>query len=221
MTLKRQKPPILADNRLWDFGLTRELVARICEGALHGRNLSSGFQPKTAEGSLKYIFGVEALRTVCLSISVVNYEAFSKNNMEGVFDALNGRKLMFQTVDAACGVKDPQPKSKIGDGKRRLIEESRSGFLFPEWESQAREQEAKEATFADSECWYVMMSIGADDTVCCEISRPKAVEDEQFCGFHERILVFKHGEFEPSASQRNEGDIDDEKFEIKPTIQKK
>ncbi|MBD8469189.1 hypothetical protein [Sphingomonas sp. CFBP 8765] len=221
MTLKRPKPPIPADSRLWEFGLTKELVAQICEGALHGRNLSSELQPRTAEGSLKYIFGVEALRTVCLSIGTVSYENFSKNNMEGVFDPLNGRKLMFQTVDAACGIKDPQPKSKIGDGKRRLIEASRSGFLFPEWESQAREQEAREATFADSECWYVMMSIDANGTVCCEISRPKAVEDEQFCGFYERILVFKHGEFEKLGSQHGAGDTDDDKFEIKPTIQKK
>ncbi len=208
-------------SRLSDFGFKREGAAKICEGALHGRNLKSGLQPKTAEGLLKYIFGVEALRVVLLSSATVEYEVFSKSNIEGVFDPTNGRKLMFQMVDQACGSNDPQPKSKIGDGKKRLIEESRSGFLFPEWEEEERRREARVVALSDAECWYFIMSIDDNDVVCCELSRPKSVDDEKFDGFHERILIFKYGEFEPSDSDRKSSGDDDDIFEIKPTIQKK
>lgn len=208
-------------SRLNDFGLKQEDAAKICEGVLHGRNLSSSLQPKTAEGQLKYIFGVEALREVLLSSGIAEYEIFSKSNIEGVFDPVHGRKIMFQMVDQACGVNDPQPKSKIGDGKKRLIEESRTAFLFPEWEEEERCREAKADALSTAECWYFMMSIDDNDGVCCELSRPKSVDDEKFNGFHERIKIFKYGEFEPTGTYRHSQDDDDDIFEIKPTITKR
>lgn len=219
MIIKSEK--IEVANRLNDFGLGREDAAKICEGALHGRNLTSGLQPKTAEGLLKYIFGVEALREVLLSSNAVEYEIFSKSNIEGVFDPINGRKVMFQMVDQACGANDPQPKSKIGDGKKRLIEESRSGFLFPEWEEEERRREARIEALSAAECWYFIMSIDSNDVVCCELSRPESVDDEKFDGFHERIQIFKYGEFKPSGNYQHSQDDDDDAFEIKPTILKK
>lgn len=210
---------IEVESRLSDFGLKRDGAARICEGALHGRNLKSGLQPKTAEGLLKYIFGVEALRAVFLSSDTVKYEIFSKSNIEGVFDPVNGRKIMFQMVDQACGLHDPQPKSKIGDGKRRLIEESRTGFLFPEWEEEEQRREAIAEALSAAECWYLIMSVDNNDVVCCELSRPKSVDDEKFDGFHERIQIFKYGEFEPVGGHQKSQNEDDDTFEIKPAVQ--
>lgn len=208
-------------SRLDDFGIDISLAAEICEGAIHGRNLSSGFQPKTAEGSLKYIFGVEALRKVLLSSTVVDYEIFSVNNMEGVFDAAYGRKIFFQMVDQACGLESPQPKSKIGHGKKRLIENSGTGFLFPEMEEEELARLAKQSAIAKAECWYFMVSIANDGTVCCELSHPKAVHEDKFDGFHERIKIFKFGEFAPSSSPRKDDGDNDDKFEITPVIKKK
>lgn len=212
---------IEVESRLNEFGFKTEDAAKICEGALYGRNLTSGLQPKTAEGLLKYIFGVEALREVLLSSNAVKYEIFSKSNIEGVFDPINGRKIMFQMVDQACGLNDPQPKSKIGDGKRRLIEESRTAFLFPEWEEEERCREARTVALSSAECWYFIMSIDSNGVVCCELSRPKSVDDEKFDGFYERVLIFKYGTFDPSGSKRHSQDNDDDIFEIKPTVKKR
>ena len=208
-------------SRLHDFGMDISLASEICEGAIHGRNLASGFQPKTAEGMLKYIFGVEALRKVLLSSTVVDYEVFSVSNMEGVFDAAYGRKIFFQMVDQACGHEDPQPKSKIGDGKKKLIENSGTGFLFAEMEEEELARQAKLSAIAKAECWYFMVSIANDGTLCCELSHPKAVDDDKFDGFHERIKIFKFGEFTPSSSLRKDDGDNDDKFEITPVIKKK
>lgn len=208
-------------SRLHDFGMDVAMVSEICEGAIHGRNLASGLQPKTAEGMLKYIFGVEALRKVLLFSTAVNYEIFSVSNMEGVFDAAYGRKIFFQMVDQACGTEDPQPKSKIGDGKKKLIQESGQGFLFSEMEEEEMARVAKLSAIARAECWYLMVSIANDGTLCCELSHPKAVDEDKFNGFHERIKIFKYGDFTPSSSLRKDDSDDDDKFEITPVIKKK
>lgn len=203
--------------RLHDFGLTKTELEKICEAVVYGRNLKSELQPKTSEGQFKYIYGVEGMREVTLSSEHIVYEVFSKNNIEGVFDAANGRKIMFQIVDKACSTSAPQPKSKIGEAKRKLIEKSNQRFLFPEME----EEENKKVEFltaldrADS--WYVMVSIDDNDTINCEISRPKNVIDGVFSGFYERVWVFKDGEFASSEDANQEDDT----YEIKPKITKK
>ena len=209
------------DNRLSDFGFTRQDIATICDGARHGRSLSSSLQPKTAEGQLKYIFGVEGLREVALQVGSVDYEVFSKSNIEGVLDEKNGRKLMFQMVDQACGTTDPQPKSKIGTGKQRFIADSRSPRLFPEMDQDDRDREAKEAALEKAECWYVMVSIDNAGVVCCELSHPRSVVDEKFDGFYERVKIFGYGDFEPTLSKGGGDPGDGDAFEIKPQITKR
>jgi hypothetical protein len=141
--------------------------------------------------------------------------------MEGVFDALHGRKIFFQMVDQACGTEDPQSKSKIGDGKKKLIEDSSQGFLFSEMEEEEFARQAKLSAIARAECWYLMVSIAKDGTLCCELSYPKAIDEDQFNGFHERIKIFKYGDFTPSSALRNDNGDDDDKFEITPIIKKK
>lgn len=210
---------IEVSSRLGDFGLSRDDAVRICEGGLYGMSLSSGLQPKTAEGQLKYIFGVEALRLTFELADGIKYENFSKGNIEGVFDPVNCRKIMFQMVERACGAEDPQPKSKIGNGKKRLIQKSRSTFLFPEWEKEERRREERVSALDDAECWYFIMSIDDNNVVCCELSRPKSVDEEKFDGFYERILIFKHGKFK--LSDKDHHSKNDNIFEIKPIIKKK
>lgn len=212
---------IEVDARLYDFGFAHEDIGRICEGALHGRGLSTGLQPKTAEGQLKYIFGVEGLRVTALASEITHYEVFSRSNIEGVLDAKNGRKIMFQMVDQACGILDPQPKSKIGLGKQRFIADSRSPRLFPEMDEDDRKREAVDIALDDAECWYVMVSIDVNGVLCCELSQPKTVTDEKFDGFYERIKIFGYGDFEPSFGNRKDDSDDNSSFEIKPQISKR
>ena len=156
-----------------------------------------------------------------MSSTAVDYEIFSVSNMEGVFDAAYGRKIFFQIVDQACGTEDPQPKSKIGDGKKKLIEESGQGFLFSEMVEEELARVAKLSAIARAECWYLMVSIANDGALCCELSHPKAVDEDKFNGFHERIKIFKYGGFTPLSSLRKDDSDDDDKFEITPVIKKK
>lgn len=205
-------------SRLDDFGLSKADFEKICEAMLHGRNLSSALQPKTAEGLLKYIFGVEGVREVALASVQNQYEVFSKNNIEGVFDAKNGRKIMFQMVDKACNKFDPQPKSKIGEGKKDLIKKSNQVFLFPEMEAEENKKIEQLNALERAEGWYAMISIDLAGSVNCEISRPKAVVGDIFSGFHERIWVFKDGEFVGGDDGASDND---DIFDIKPKITKK
>ncbi len=207
--------------RLNDFGFCRNDMRRICEGILLGRSLTSGLQPKTAEGQLKYIFGVEALREVALSLDRPLYEIFSKSNIEGVFDIKNGRKIMFQIVDQACGLQDPQPKSRIGFGKQRFVVDSRSPRLFPEMDEDDLKREAAEASLIEAECWYVMASIDSKGILCCELSHPENVTDEKFDGFYERIKIFGYGEFEPAFRDKDTEPDGGDQFQIKPKISRR
>ena len=210
---------VLVKSRLDDFGLTKSDIAKICQAALNGKSLSSALQPKTAEGLLKYIFGVEGLREVCLSLQKVKYKPFSKTNLEGVLDAVNGRKIMFQMVDLACAATAPQPKSKIGEAKRQFIEQSKQPSLFPEWDKEDRVVLEYKNALESAECWYVIVSIDEDNVVCCELSRPKSVVDDKFLGFHERVQVFKYGEF--ALDDIEDAEDTEDAFEIKPSITKK
>ena len=208
-------------SRLHDFSLKKEDIGKICEAALYGRNLANPLHPKTAEGLLKYIYGVEGLRQVCTNLDDGEYEVFSKNNIEGVYDRKNGRKVMFQIVDQACGVAEPQPKSKIGNGKKEFIETSASVFLFPEMEDEEKKRIVELNSLNKAECWYVMVSIDTNGVLCCELSQPMAVTNGEFKGFHERIKVFKFGEFQPTDDYKRDNDTDDDTFEIKPTVLRK
>lgn len=205
-------------SRIADFGFTKEGFKKICEAVAHGRNLKTALQPKTAGGQFKYIYGVEGMREVALSSKGVKYESFSKQNIEGVFDAVNGRKIMFQTVDRACSVVPPQPKSKIGEGKRKFIEKSNQGFLFPEMQAAEDANIQYLNAFDSAECWYVMISISENDAFDCELTRVKGVTDDEFSGFIERIWVLKDGEH---VIIDDNAEHNDDAYEIKPQITKK
>lgn len=214
-------------NRLNEFGFKKDDVRQICERVLYGRNLRSSLQPKTAEGLLKYIFGVEGLRQVALSLSsdAASYEVFSHNNIEGVFDSDNGRKIMFQMADQACGEDDPQPKSKIGDGKKKLINDSAQVFLFPEFEEEERCRVIDFNARIKAECWYLIVSIDPQGSLCCELSHSRPIdEDNERMIFSERIQIFGPGDFDPdplTGRDDDSGDGEGETFKIKPTITRK
>lgn len=158
------------------------------------------------------------MREVALASEMVKYEVFSKNNIEGVFDAVNGRKVIFQIVDQACTASIPKAKSKIGDGKRKFIEKSNQGFLFPEMEAEEDDTIEFLNSLEGAECWCVMLSISKSDAFDCELTRLKGVDDDALSDVGERVWVLKNGEF--MIGDADSGDSDDA-FEIKPQITKK
>lgn len=205
-------------SRIADFGFDVSAFKKICEAVAYGRNLKTALQPKTSEGQFKYIFGVEGMREVALASKTVKYEVFSKNNIEGVFDAVNGRKIIFQVVDQASTSSIPKANSKIGDGKRKFIEKSNQGFLFPEMEAEEDNMIEFVNALEGAECWCVMLSISKNDAFDCELTRLKGVDHDALSAVGERIWVLKDGEFVIGDADAGEsGDA----FEIKPQITKK
>jgi len=205
-------------SRIAEFGFSIPSFKKMCEAVANGRNLNSALQPKTSEGQLKYIFGVEGMRQVALASKTVKYEVFSKNNIEGVFDAANGRKIIFQMVDQACTSAIPRAKSKIGDGKRKFIEKSNQGFLFPEMEAEEDNMIEFVNALESAECWCVMISVSKSDAFDCELTRLKGVDDDALSAVGERIWILKNGEF---ILGDTDYDQTDDTFEIKPHITKK
>ena len=143
---------------------------------------------------------------------------FSKNNIEGVFDAANGRKIIFQTVDQACTTPIPKAKSKIGDGKRKFIEKSNQGFLFPEMEAEEDNMIEFVNALERAECWCIVLSITETDAFDCELTRLKGFDDDALSAVGERIWVLKDGKFVIGETDTEEAD---DTFEIKPQITKK
>ena len=202
--------------RLAEFGVRREDVIRVVLAAVSARNDSIPFDPKTGKGLLGYIFGVREMRNVFVLLA--GYEPISRNNIEAVYDARNGRKIMFQAADVA-GVegRDPKAISEIGSGKETLITKS-IGYLFPEMEAEDRRREEELDRFEKAEAWYVFAAF-TDDGVTCELSRPRHVVNGQFDGFIERILIL--GEGEPGGGGLLKLDDDLPPLEIKPEVFKK
>ena len=202
--------------RLAEFGVRREEVIRIALASLASRNESIPFDPKTGKGLLGYIYGVRELRNVF--VLSAGYQPVSKNNIEAVFDASNGRKIMFQAADCACiESQPPKAASEIGIGKETLIANS-VGYLFPEMEAEDRRLEREANEFDKAEAWYVIVAFG-DGKVTCELSRPRAPVNGQFLDFYERIFILGSGG--PSASDLLKLDDDTPPLEIKPAISKK
>jgi hypothetical protein len=97
---------------------------------------------------------------------------------------------------------DPLAASRKGGGSARAVE-SGQGELFPEWMAATRELNAAS--------WYLFVSMDNDD-VRAELSFPRAIEDDQFRGFNERILLVQKGEWDgmdlaPDARPAPEFDV--------------
>ncbi len=96
--------------------------------------------------------------------------------------------------------------------------------LFSELEDEENKRIERAKALEKSECWYLIISVDDDGILCCELSHPKAVSKKgKFKGFHERVMVFKYGEFKSKGNYRrdNEENQKDDIFEIKPVIRKK
>jgi hypothetical protein len=148
------------------------------------------------------------------------YDRVSKQNIESVYDAVNARKIMFQTVDHAClETQFPQAISDIGSGKETVIENSYSQpYLFEQMQAEEERRHKDLTEYDRAQAWYLCVAF-VNGTVACELSRPLGVIDKQFSGFDERIFILRAGEGGPSGLLSLEDDVP--RLEIKPVIIKR
>ena len=171
--------------RLEELGVTKAELLDVVRVAVGAKRAATDFHPASAGGLLSWISGTAHLRRTYVP---QGWEICRRENIESIFNPRAKIKVIFQNAEQAGDpLADPIAASKKGAGSARAVE-SGQYELFPA----IRERELDEIN-APTWCVFVF-SEGAD--VRAEFSCPKAIVDEQFHGFHERIILLRKGEWD-------------------------
>lgn len=179
--------PVLAEDyevvsRLSQLGMRRDRLLEVVRAAVGGRRNVTGFHPLSAGGLLSWIEGTAQLRRVFLP---EGWETCRRDNIESIFHPELGIKVVYQNAERAGDpLQEPVAMSKKGAGSARAIELGQYE-LWPELM-------AKEVAEATATTWVLFVYADGDD-VRAELSCPMAINEEQFDGFHERILLVAKG----------------------------
>lgn len=184
-------------SRLAGFDVTRDELLTVVASAVGARRSASPMAPASAAGLMAWIRGTEALRAVFLP---KGWEITRTDNIEAVYHAQTGIKIIYQSADRAGDpVADPLAISKKGLGSARAVENGQ-GDLFPE-------DIVETIRELNAASWYLFVFADGDD-VRAELSFPKAIEDDQFKGFNERILLVQKGEWDVMDLGIGEGPVE-------------
>lgn len=170
-------------SRLAQFGVTRDELLSVVSAAVGARRAASPLAPLSAGGLMAWIRGTEQLRQVFIP---KGWEPTRTDNIEAVYNAELGVKIIYQSADRAADLADPLAVSKKGSGSARAVE-SGQGDLFPDLAKLASRE-------LNAEAWYLFVFADGDD-VRAELSFPKAIEDDQFHGFNERVILLEAGQW--------------------------
>jgi hypothetical protein len=181
--------------RLAQLGLRRDLLLDVVRGAVGGRRNSTAFHPLSAGGLLSWIEGTGQLRRIFLPYG---WEICRRDNIESIFNPEIGIKVVFQNAERAGDpLFNPIATSKKGAGSARAIEMGQYE-LWPE-------DKTKEVAEVTATTWVLFVYADRDD-VRAELSCPIAINEEQFDGFHERILLVGKGGWDAVEPVKNDGE---------------
>ena len=185
-----QDPSEVATRLEQVFGVTKDELVRVAHAVLLARNEAVSVDPMNARGQLMYIRGTREIRSVFMR---KGWTIDRTGNIEATYSAERGVKIIYQNSDSAADAKrEPRAISAKGPAAIRMIEESQ--MLFPEWEAQRRRKREEARKRDTAAAWFFCAFVNRDEIVC-EISCPRAVEGDQFKGFHERIFIIAEGEW--------------------------
>jgi len=182
--------PVLAEDyeivpRLAQLGLRRDLLLDVVQAAVGGRRNATGYHPLSAGGLLSWIQGTGQLRRIFLPLG---WEICRRDNIETIFNPEIGIKVVFQNAERAGDpLMDPIATSRKGAGSARAVELGQ----FELWP----EVKAREVAEVTATTWVLFVYADGDD-VRAELSCPIAINEEQFDGFHERIILIEKGGWE-------------------------
>ncbi len=177
------------EARLAELGTTRAELIEIAKEAAAARADSTEDDPRSGGGLLSWIYGTRAMRK---TFRPKGWKRNSADNIPSVVNKETSIKFVFQNADrAADALHDPKAISDKKKASERLVAASQLN-LFPEAEDVGEE-------FADFPCtaFYYFVAVDGDGVITAELSSPRAIEDGQFCGFHERIFIINRGDIEP------------------------
>lgn len=184
--------------RLEELGTTKDELLDVVRAAVGARRNAVAFHPASAAGLLSWIEGTGHLRRVfCRK----GWEICRRDNIESVYNPSLGLKIIFQNAERAGDpIFDPLAANKKGAASARAVELSQIE-LFPEHKLE-KEREAAELI---AKTWILFVQADGD-TVRAELSFPMAITDDQYAGFHERILLVQAGEWDAPTTLSDDGE---------------
>lgn len=183
-------------GKLSFFGVDINEMQGIALEAVSARNEATPIHPSNAPGTFSYMAGVAALRMIFLNRE--GWKMYRNKGVEGVENPRLRTVVLFQNVDRACGIHDPNPISSKGEAVTQLVDNP-SGYL---WEYMADEAKANE----NSSVWFFCVSNDGEE-VRAELSRPRAIKNGGFGAFPERIFIIQDNDWTPIDSDKgHEGD---------------
>jgi hypothetical protein len=192
--------PVLAEDfevvpRLAQLGLRRDLLLEVVRAAVGARRSATSFHPLSAAGLLSWIEGTGHLRRIFLPNG---WDICRRDNIESIFNPEIGIKVVFQNAERAGDpLRDPIACSKKGAGSARAVELGQYDF-WPE-------DKASEVAEMNATPWVLFVYAVGDD-VRAELSCPIAINEEQFDGFHERIILVANGGWDASELLPDSGE---------------
>lgn len=204
--------PVLAEDfevvpRLAQLGLRRDLLLDVVRAATGARRNATGFHPLSAGGLLSWIEGTGQLRRIFLPNG---WDICRRDNIESIFHPEIGIKVVFQNAERAGDLLlDPIAASKKGAGSARAVELGQYE-LWPE-------DKAKEVVEVNATTWVLFVYADRDD-VRAELSCPIAINEEQFDGFYERIILVEKGGWDATEPLT---DSDEPPAEYEVTVSRK
>jgi hypothetical protein len=194
------------EQRLAELGTNKAEMIDIAQRAVAARADSTEDDPLSGPGLLSWIFGTRAMRR---TFRAKGWKRNSADNIPSVVNRATGIKLIFQNADSACDpLRDPKSISDKKKASERLVAASQLN-LFPE-----AEEAGEEFVDVPSTAFYYFVAVSEDGTVTAELSAPRAIEDGQFAGFHERIFIVNPGDIERVEIIDDSGDLPDLDFDV-------
>jgi hypothetical protein len=182
--------PVIAErfevaSRLERFDTNHDELLAIVELSVRARGDATPDDPASAAGWFAYSYGTRGLRNLFLA---KGWELRRTDNIESVYNPNTGDKIVFQNAERAGDLlRDPIAISRKGPASARAVDLGQ-GELWPE----IRKAEVREIAAPH---WYLFVQADGED-VRAELSFPKAIENEKFDGFDDRIILLQKGEWQ-------------------------
>ncbi|GAA5055193.1 hypothetical protein GCM10023208_18810 [Erythrobacter westpacificensis] len=185
--------------RLAELGMTAADLLDIVRVAVGARRNAVMFHPASAPGLFSWLEGTGQMRRVFLAKE--SWELSRRDNIESVYNPQLGIKIIFQNAERAGDpIFEPLAANRKGAASARAVDLGQIE-MFPEHRIE------KERTAAELNATVWILFVEAEgQRVRAEFSCPKAISDEQYAGFHERILLVQDGEWDKPDPQSVDGE---------------
>jgi hypothetical protein len=195
------------DARLLEvFDATRDDLLAVVWAAVGAKNDSVPDDPINAGGQFAYIFGTRGVRVL---FRRKGWKIDRTDNIESVINADTGVKVIYQNTDTAAEpFRSPKSISGKGSASERMVE---MAYLFPDMERERLAKLDLAKKRENATVWFLCVAANGDG-VWAEISRPRAIENDEFGEWIERIFLIQGGDgAQPTFAA---GDVPAQEYEI-------